>query len=144
MAWISFGALPYRKKKNLMTARVSTLKSRTFLTCFRACFLPGRAKNLSAPQYKARHWTRSWDGSVHILVSPQPTSYRQDCISVLSSSTNRNIQWTAHNKKFVTLHVWVTANWAILQREVLISKPTKKPRHYNDCLEWGYEVDETA
>jgi len=51
MAWISFGALPCRKK-NLMTARVSmSLKSRASLTCFRACFLPARAKYLSAPRY---------------------------------------------------------------------------------------------
>ena len=34
---------------HLMTARVSMLsKSRASLTCFRACFLPGRAKELSA------------------------------------------------------------------------------------------------
>ena len=33
-----------------MTARVSILlKSRASLTCFRACLLPGRAKDLSAP-----------------------------------------------------------------------------------------------
>ena len=52
IAWISFGALPCRKKKNLMTARVSMLlKSRASLTCFRACFLPGRAKDLSAPRW---------------------------------------------------------------------------------------------
>ena len=52
MAWISFGALPCRKKKNLMTARVSMLlKLRASMTCFRACFLPGRAKDLSAPRY---------------------------------------------------------------------------------------------
>jgi len=53
MARISFGALPCRKKKrNLMTARVSMLlKSRASLTCFRAFFLPGRAKDLSAPRY---------------------------------------------------------------------------------------------
>jgi len=38
--------------KNLITARVSMLlKSRTSLTCFRVCFLPGRAKDLSAPRY---------------------------------------------------------------------------------------------
>ena len=50
MAWISFGALPCRKKKYLMTARFSTLlKSRASLTCFRVCFRPGRAKDLSAP-----------------------------------------------------------------------------------------------
>jgi len=42
-ACISFSALPCRKK-NLMTAHISMLlKSRTSLTCFRACFLPGRA-----------------------------------------------------------------------------------------------------
>ena len=39
-------------KENLMTARASMLlKSRASLTCFRACFLPGRAKDLSAPRY---------------------------------------------------------------------------------------------
>jgi len=37
--------------KNLMTARVSMLlKSRASLTCFQACFLPGRAKDLPARQ----------------------------------------------------------------------------------------------
>ena len=35
----------------LITAHVSMLlKSRASLTCFRACFLPGRAKDLSAPR----------------------------------------------------------------------------------------------
>ena len=52
MAWVSFGALPCRKKKNFMTARVSMLlKSRASLTFFRACFFPGRAKDLSARRY---------------------------------------------------------------------------------------------
>ena len=38
---------------NVMTACVSMLlKSRTFLTCYRACFLPGRAKDLSVPRYR--------------------------------------------------------------------------------------------
>jgi len=51
MAWISFGALPCRKT-NLMTARVSLLlKSRASVICFRACFRPGRAEDLSAPRY---------------------------------------------------------------------------------------------
>jgi len=37
----------------MMTARVSMLlKSRATLTCFRVCFLPGRAKDLSAPRQK--------------------------------------------------------------------------------------------
>ena len=40
------------KKKHLIRARVSMLlKSRASLSCFRACFLPGRAKDLSAPRY---------------------------------------------------------------------------------------------
>jgi len=48
---ISFGAL-YFGKRNLMTARVSILlKSRASLKSFRACFLPGRAKDLSACRY---------------------------------------------------------------------------------------------
>ena len=35
-----------------MTARVSVLlKSRASQTCFRACFIPGLAKDLSAPLY---------------------------------------------------------------------------------------------
>jgi len=51
MVWISFGALPCTKKKNLMTAGVSLLlKSRASLTCFPAYFLPSRAKDLSAPR----------------------------------------------------------------------------------------------
>jgi len=40
------------EKKNLITPRISMLlKSRTSLICFRACFFPGRAKDLSAPRY---------------------------------------------------------------------------------------------
>ena len=34
-----------------MTARVSMFKSRASLKCFRACFLPGRDKDLSARRY---------------------------------------------------------------------------------------------
>jgi len=48
--WCEFLSAPcLAGKKNLMTARVSMLlKSRASLTCFRACLLPGRAKDLSA------------------------------------------------------------------------------------------------
>jgi len=50
--WREFPSAPCLAKKNLITARVSMLlKSRASLTCFRACFLPGRAKDLSAPRY---------------------------------------------------------------------------------------------
>ena len=49
--WREFtSALCLAGKKNLMTARISMLfKSRVSLTCFRVSFLPGRAKDLSAP-----------------------------------------------------------------------------------------------
>jgi len=49
--WHEFLSAPcLAGKRNLMTARVSMLlKSRASLTCFRACFLPGWAKDLSAP-----------------------------------------------------------------------------------------------
>ena len=52
--WREFPSAPCLAgvKKNLMTALVSMLlKSRASLTCFRACFLPGPAKDLSAPRY---------------------------------------------------------------------------------------------
>ena len=74
MEWISFGALPYKGKKNLMTARVSMLKSRAWpdMLPFSLCskkslatrhmngpLFPttlrrrevGRAKDLSAPPH---------------------------------------------------------------------------------------------
>jgi len=52
MAWSSSAPCLAGGKKNLMTARVwMLLKSRASLHCFRACFLPGRAKDLSAPRY---------------------------------------------------------------------------------------------
>ena len=52
--WREFPSAPCLEggKRNLMTARVSMLlKSRASLTYHRACFLPGRAKDLSAPPY---------------------------------------------------------------------------------------------
>jgi len=43
-----------------MTARFSMLlESRASLTCFRACFLPGRAKDLSAPRYNNTELARN-------------------------------------------------------------------------------------
>ena len=49
--WREFPSAPcLAGVKNLMTARVSMLlKSRASLTFFRACFLPGLAKDFSAP-----------------------------------------------------------------------------------------------
>ena len=52
MARISFSALPCNKKKKLDDSCVTMPGNlRASLTCFRACFLPGRAKDLSAPRY---------------------------------------------------------------------------------------------
>jgi len=48
--WCEFPLVPcLAGKKNLMTACILMLKLRATLTCFRACSLPGRAKDLSAP-----------------------------------------------------------------------------------------------
>jgi hypothetical protein len=56
--WREFPSAPCLAGKNLMTAPVSMLlKPRASLTCFRACFLPGRAKDLSAPGNWATGWT---------------------------------------------------------------------------------------
>jgi len=47
-----FLSAPCFAGKNLMTARVWMLmKTRASLKSFRACFLPGRATDLSAPRY---------------------------------------------------------------------------------------------
>ena len=52
--WHEFlSATCLQEKRNLMTAYISMLlKSPSSLTCFGACFLPGWAKDLSAPRYK--------------------------------------------------------------------------------------------
>ena len=58
--FLSAPCLAGGKKNPPMTARVSRLlKSRAFLTCFRACYLPGRAKDLSVRRYKHNFETRS-------------------------------------------------------------------------------------
>jgi len=51
--WREFPSAPcLARENNLMTTRVSVLlKSRASLTCFRACFLPGRDNDLLAPRY---------------------------------------------------------------------------------------------
>jgi len=54
--WREFPSAPcLAGKETLMTARVSMLlKSCASLACFRACFLPGRAKDLSAFRYATK------------------------------------------------------------------------------------------
>jgi len=56
--WREFPSVPcLARGGNLMTARVlMSFKSRVSPTRFRACSLPGRAKDLSAPQYHYRYF----------------------------------------------------------------------------------------
>ena len=52
MAWISFGTLPCRKKKVDDSSHLDVVEiAQVSGQCFRDCFLPGRAKDLSAPRY---------------------------------------------------------------------------------------------
>ena len=50
MACIFFSALPCGKKDVMTVCFSMLLKSRVSVACFRASFLPGRAKDLSAPR----------------------------------------------------------------------------------------------
>jgi len=122
MAWISFGALPCRKKKKLMAAHVSMLlKSRASLTCFRNCFLPGRAKDLSAPQYITRCVlvnSRRRLGDAYFLHLQGPWSPKYSCfLSVLVAKKNNvdtkqwrfkgvDEQWRSLAKSFLTGCIW--------------------------------------
>ena len=54
IAWISFGALPCKKKRTWWRLASRCCWNRASLTCFRACFPPGRGKHLSAPRYIRR------------------------------------------------------------------------------------------
>jgi len=94
MACISIGSLPCRKK-SLMTARVSmVLKSRASLTCFRACFLPGRAKDLSAPSQFGFVLKMSRRGNLtyYLKIGGNITeylTYRWPCIVINSYNKNQ-------------------------------------------------------
>jgi len=50
MAWISFGALPCREKKLDDSSRLDVVETAPVPDVLRARFLPGRAKDLSAPR----------------------------------------------------------------------------------------------
>ena len=114
VAWISFGALPCRgKKRNLMTAHVSMLKSRASLTFFRACILPGRAKDFSAPRFVystayfiidwltySHSWTTRFGWSNHHQVN-QNLSFFVVCNSCNLATTKCAINGTLlHNFQF--------------------------------------------
>ena len=100
MAWISFGALPCRGKKNLITARVSMLlKSCASLTCFRACFLPGRAKDFSAPQY-----TREWVSVLFYAADEGSMVCRNVCLCLPIYTALLGIFWKCFDFHWLTLH----------------------------------------
>ena len=115
MGWISFGASPCRNK-NLMTARVSMLlKSRASLTCFRACFLHGRAKDLSAPQYRTTYNTHNRQTSMPsvgfepaIPVGEWPQSYALDRAATGTAiwAVNYKNIWKAYKELFSYLSVF--------------------------------------
>ena len=59
-----------------MTARVSMLlKSRASVTCFRACLLPGRAKDLSAHRYRYNSWRQQIAAFSHIIPKSSFTNH---------------------------------------------------------------------
>jgi len=75
------------QEKKRMTARVSMLlKSRTSLTCFRACFLLGRAKDLPAPRYSYV------DLLCCLIQSPEWV-----CIYTYRKRKGRSLKLTTHN-----------------------------------------------
>ena len=49
MVCISFGALPCKKKKPDDSSRLDIVEIACVPACFQDCFLPGQAKDLSAP-----------------------------------------------------------------------------------------------
>ena len=63
------------------------LKSRVSLTCFRACFLPGWAKDLSAPTFLPRYGMQ-YDWAGHSLTTVHRTTAHQGERELLIVSTN--------------------------------------------------------
>ena len=115
MAWISFGALPCRKKINLMTARVSMLlKSRPSLTRFWARFLSGRAKDLSAPWYMillARFQTCLFFPP-HVDINTTPTAVPTNNVHCVQCSSARPLRERPHSARHSS--TWATAGCVTL------------------------------
>jgi len=92
-----------------MPARVSILlKSRAFLTCFRACFLPGRAKDLSVPRYFAKS-----------------TNYEAPRYAIYSLSVTRPPQQQTPNAIYVTYTTVTEPNTL---------PAVSHSAHHRDCL----------
>jgi len=98
--WLEFPSAPCLAGgggKNL-TARVAMLlKLRASLTCLRACFLPGRAKDLSAPSTYQTFVLCRWDVRFLCL-------FPQDCNSV----SFRKPKLPKHSRQciFLKLNMW--------------------------------------
>ena len=97
-------ALQGGEKKLDGSSRLMLLKTRASLTCFRACFHPGRAKDLSAPRYK--HHNIQGDHKLFALTFVPNTHLR-----VLMAP-----------KTTYVIHYWPTAT-----RKIKVSYPY--PRH---------------
>jgi len=110
-----------------MTARVSMLKSRASLTCFQACFLPGRAKDLSA--LGIMDWNSMWSllfsflfsFSVHLDLNCQchakiyrykiRWSYEGNWSSHYKK-TSRVLEWTYNEHSHIRQHYLFIKTWA--------------------------------
>ena len=137
MTWISFGALPLQGKNILMTASVSMLlKSRASLTCFRACFLPGRTKDFSAPP-------------VHIVafypseISRFPNSAQAAYISSESLMKEHHIRYAIKGKFLQIWFVSRTAYIALLLHRAA-SVCTSIQKYHRETFKippwWGYKM----
>jgi len=86
------------QKKKKLTACVSMLKSSAYVTCSRACFLPGRAKDLS-PRY-------TWC----IFHSSRDTSWRKQQFFVMLRSFGLQNIHDLHNE---CAKIWITSPVAV-------------------------------
>jgi len=98
MAWISFGTLLCRGGGETKTARISMLlKSRASLTCFRACFLPVRAKDLSAPRVQSIYQPTKAGNKIQFITNKPlhvsaPVCHPQGVFRTRKRKTNMLIQ----------------------------------------------------
>ena len=110
LEWREFPSAPCLagKKNTLMTARLSLLlKSRASLICFRDCFLPGRAKDLSAPRYNEA--SKSSDCVGHF----SNKIYRTQCSTYSQSYANFRHYFSQQVVAFsnASAGIWFNPNW---------------------------------
>ena len=145
MAFISAPCLTV-EKKNLMTPHVSMLlKPRVSLTCFRACFFPGRAKDLSAPRYVHYNlkvhsewsslsvWVHLQAAAVTAHISISTLIRRRTC-AILRTGNDR---WVGRFF-YITKHSLMMNQWGPKHVEVCVLK------HYCNPDEMCAFVDHTV